>query len=77
MKTLTCSLASTSHLRALELLMPNIKIVDNRNRPAQPEPGEDPAVQSPPIREQAREAGIEREEIERAERHERKRQTGQ
>ena len=57
--------------------MTKTRIVDNRNRPAQPEPGEDPAVQSPPIREQALEAGVGREQIERAEQHERKRQTGQ
>lgn len=30
------------------------RIVDNRNRPAQPEPGEDPAVEKAPVREQAR-----------------------
>jgi len=57
--------------------MTKSKIVDNRNRPAQPEPGEDPAVQSPPIREQAREAGVSRGEINRAEKRERKRQTGE
>jgi hypothetical protein len=57
--------------------MTKTRIVDNRNRAAQPEPGEDPAVQSPPIREQAREAGVGREQIERAEQRERKRQTGQ
>jgi hypothetical protein len=28
------------------------RIVDNRNRPAQPEPGEDPAVKKVPVREQ-------------------------
>ena len=28
------------------------RIVDNRNRPAQPEPGEDPAVVKVPVREQ-------------------------
>ena len=26
------------------------RIVDNHNRPAQPEPGEDPAVEKPPAR---------------------------
>jgi hypothetical protein len=57
--------------------MTKTRIVDNRNRPAQPEPGEDPAVQSPPIREQAREAGVSQEKIDRAEEHERRRQTGQ
>ena len=57
--------------------MTKTRIVDNTNRPAQPEPGEDPAVQSPPIREQAREAGVSREEIEDAEQDERERQTGE
>ena len=57
--------------------MTKSRIVDNRNRPAQPEPGEDPAVQSPAIREQAREAGVGREQIERAEQNERERQTGE
>lgn len=28
------------------------RIVDNRRRPAQPEPGEDPAVEKVPVREQ-------------------------
>ena len=32
--------------------MPKSRIVDNRNRPAQPEPGEDPAVEKVPVREQ-------------------------
>jgi hypothetical protein len=32
------------------------RTVDNRNRPAQPEPGEDPAVEKAPVREQARQA---------------------
>ncbi len=32
------------------------RTVDNRNRPAQPEPGEDPAVEKVPVREQARQA---------------------
>ena len=30
------------------------RIVDNRNRPAQPEPDEDPATKSPPVREVAK-----------------------
>ncbi len=30
------------------------RIVDNRNRHAQPEPGEDPAVEKVPVREEAR-----------------------
>ena len=34
--------------------MAKTRIVDNRNRPAQPEPGEDPAVEKVPVREQAR-----------------------
>ena len=28
------------------------RIVDNRNRPAQPEPGEDPALERVPVRKQ-------------------------
>jgi hypothetical protein len=28
------------------------RIVDNTNRPAQPEPGQDPAVKKAPVREQ-------------------------
>jgi hypothetical protein len=28
------------------------RVVDNRNRPAQPEPGEDPATKKTPVREQ-------------------------
>jgi hypothetical protein len=57
--------------------MTKTRIVDNTDRPAQPEPGEDPAAQSPPIREQAREAGVPREEIDDAEQDERERQTGE
>ncbi|HEV7765146.1 MAG TPA: hypothetical protein VGQ76_09110 [Thermoanaerobaculia bacterium] len=57
--------------------MMKTRIVDNSNRPAQPEPGEDPAVQSPPIREQARESGVPRREIDEAEQEERERQTGE
>lgn len=57
--------------------MTKTRIVDNTNRPAQPEPGEDPAAQTPPIREQAREAGVSREKIENAEQDERERQTGE
>ena len=53
------------------------RVVDNTNRPAQPEPGEDPAVQSPSVREQAREAGVSREKIDRAKQKEEDRQTGQ
>lgn len=57
--------------------MTKTRIVDNTNRPAQPEPGEDPAVQAPSVREEAREAGVSREEIEDAEQRERERQTGE
>jgi hypothetical protein len=57
--------------------MTKTRIVDNRNRPAQPEPGEDPAVQSPPIREQAREVGVSERTIERAQQEEKERQTGE
>jgi len=56
--------------------MTNTRVVDNSNRPAQPEPGEDPAVQTPSVREQARETGTSREEIERANEKEADRQTG-
>ena len=34
------------------LRMTKSRIVDNRNRPAQPEPDEDPATKTPRIREQ-------------------------
>jgi len=34
--------------------MAKTRTVDNSNRPARPEPGEDPAVQIPPVREEAR-----------------------
>lgn len=55
--------------------MTRTHVVDNSERPAQPEPGEDEAVQAPPVREQApREY---REEKERAQREERERQTGE
>lgn len=57
--------------------MTNTRTVDNTNRPAQPEPGEDPATQAPPVREEAREAGVSQSEIDRANEKERKRQTGQ
>jgi hypothetical protein len=30
--------------------MPKTRIVDNRNRPARPEPDEDPAVKKAPVR---------------------------
>ena len=57
--------------------MTKTRIVDNTNRPAQPEPGEDPAVQAPDVWEQAREAGVSSDEIEDAEQRERERQTGE
>ena len=49
------------------------KIVDNTNRAAQPEPGEDEASQQPAVREQGGTAA----ESERAKEEERRRQTGQ
>ena len=57
--------------------MTKTRIVDNRNRPAQPEPGEDPATQAPDVREQAREAGVPRSEIDDADQRERERQNGE
>jgi hypothetical protein len=57
--------------------MTNRRTVDNRNRPAQPEPGEDPATQTPEVREEAREAGVSRAEIDRANDKARERQAGQ
>ena len=57
--------------------MTKTRTVDNTNRPAQPEPGEDPATQSPDVREQAREAGVSRDEIDESEQRERERQTGE
>ncbi len=53
--------------------MADKKIIDNTNRPAQPEPGEDPATQMPEVREQSSDADAVRE----AEEKEKKRQTGQ
>lgn len=57
--------------------MTRTRIVDNTNRPAQPEPGEDLATQAPDVREQAREAGVPRSEIDEADQRERERQTGE
>ncbi|MFL6248323.1 MAG: hypothetical protein ACJ74H_20025 [Thermoanaerobaculia bacterium] len=57
--------------------MTKTRVVDNTNRPAQPEPGEDPATQAPDVREEAREAGVSRDEIDEADRRERERQTGE
>jgi hypothetical protein len=59
------------------IAMTKTRTIDNTNRPAQPEPGEDPAAQSPDVREQAREAGVSREEIDDADQRERERQTGE
>ena len=49
------------------------KTVDNTNRPAQPEPGEDEAVQQPSVREESGDTRA----VHEAEREERDRQTGQ
>jgi hypothetical protein len=57
--------------------MTKTRAIDNTNRSAQPEPGEDPATQSPDVREQARDAGVPRDEIDEAEQRERERQTGE
>lgn len=57
--------------------MTKTRIVDNTNRPAQPEPGEDLATQAPAVREEAREVGVPREEIDEADQRERERQTGE
>jgi hypothetical protein len=54
------------------------RIIDNRNRPAQPEPGEDPATQIPAVREEAaKEIRGGRREVDKAEAEERARQTGE
>jgi hypothetical protein len=52
------------------------RIIHNENRPAQPEPGEDEAMQAPAIREEAGNL-VSPAEHERAEREERERQTGE
>jgi hypothetical protein len=58
--------------------MTKTTIVDNTNRPGQPEPGEDEATQSPSIREQAvLNSPKERGAVEEAEEEERDRQTDQ
>jgi hypothetical protein len=57
--------------------MTRTRTVDNTHRPAQPEPGEDPAVQTPSVRESGREAGVGRAEVENAKQEERERQTGE
>ena len=57
--------------------MTKTTIVDNTNRPAQPEPGEDEATQSPSIREEAvLNSPKERGAVEEAKREERDRQLG-
>ena len=58
--------------------MTKTRTIDNSNRPAQPEPGEDPAVQSPAVREQGGLVSEKDEQAsERAQEKERKRQTGE
>jgi len=57
------------------LAMTKTRIVDNSQRPAQPEPGEDEATQMPAIREEGRD--VSPREHERAEQDERERQTGE
>ncbi|MDQ3281530.1 MAG: hypothetical protein M3Q69_08965 [Acidobacteriota bacterium] len=52
--------------------MTNTRVVDNTNRPAQPEPGEDEATQMPPVREDAPVP-----EQDEAKQKERERQTGE
>jgi hypothetical protein len=49
------------------------RTIDNTNRPAQPEPGEDEAVQMPEVREESGDAAAVRD----AEQKERARQTGE
>jgi hypothetical protein len=58
--------------------MTKTHIVDNTNRPAQPEPGEDEATQMPAVREEGALVDPEaREDHERARREECERQTGE
>ncbi|HYI08834.1 MAG TPA: hypothetical protein VEK57_07160 [Thermoanaerobaculia bacterium] len=58
--------------------MTKTRTVDNTNRPAQPEPGEDEAMQQPRIREEAaHEIRGGREAAEQAKDEERDRQTGE
>ena len=57
--------------------MTKTRIVDNTNRPAQPEPGEDEATQAPSVRESAvLNSPKERGAVERAKEKEEDRQTG-
>lgn len=53
------------------------KKIDNSDRPAQPEPGEDPAAQSPSLREEYKTRGERDPAVNRAIQKERKRQTGE
>ena len=53
--------------------MTDKRIIDNTNRPGQPEPGEDEATQMPEVREQSRDADA----VSDAEKKERERQTGE
>ncbi len=53
--------------------MTDQKIVDNSERPAQPEPGEDEATHQPSAREEADAPA----DVERAKQRERERQTGE
>ena len=58
--------------------MTKTRTIDNTNRPAQPEPGETPAANIPSVREEAAlESPEERAAVEKAQRKERERQTGQ
>jgi hypothetical protein len=54
--------------------MVKTRTVDNSNRPAQPEPGEDEATQQPAVREQS---GGDARRVEQAKKKERRRQTGE
>jgi hypothetical protein len=56
--------------------MTNTRTVDNTNRPAQPEPGEDEATQMPPAREEVRTPENAAEQ-DAAKQRERERQTGE
>lgn len=58
--------------------MTKTRTIDNTNRPAQPEPGEDEAMQQPSVRETAQQEGRGgREAVDRAKDEERERQTGE
>jgi hypothetical protein len=53
--------------------MTKTRTVDNTNRPAQPEPGEDEATQQPSVRENA----PDQRRVEQAKEEEKRRQTGE